>query len=57
MKGEFGRVYTFDYVIDEAVTTALVRTRRHDLAVDIGKYIIESPRFLLLVVQGLLVLI
>ncbi|MGB9854915.1 MAG: type II toxin-antitoxin system VapC family toxin, partial [Candidatus Bathyarchaeales archaeon] len=30
--------------IDEAITTALVRTRRHDLAIDIGKYIIESPR-------------
>lgn len=44
LKGEFGRVCTSDYVIDEAVTTALVRTRRHDLAVDIGKYIIESPR-------------
>jgi len=44
LKGEFGRVYTSDYVIDEAVTTALVRTRRHNLAVDIGKYIIESPR-------------
>jgi len=44
LKGEFGRVCTSDYVIDEAITTALVRTRRHDLAVDIGKYIIESPR-------------
>jgi len=44
LKGKFGRVYTSDYVIDEAVTTALVRTRRHDLAVDIGKYIIETPR-------------
>lgn len=44
LKGEFGRIYTSDYVIDEAVTTALVRTRRHDLAVDIGKYIVESPR-------------
>lgn len=44
LKAEFGRVYSSDYVIDEAVTTALVRTRRHDLAVDIGKYIIESPR-------------
>lgn len=44
LKGEFGTVYTSDYVIDEAITTALVRTRRHDLAVDIGKYIIESPR-------------
>lgn len=44
LKAEFGRVCTSDYVIDEAVTTALVRTRRHDLAIDIGKYIIESPR-------------
>lgn len=44
LKGEFGRVCTSDYVIDEAITTALVRTRRHDLAVDVGKYIIESPR-------------
>ena len=44
LKGEYGRMYTSDYVIDEAITTALVRTRRHDLAVDIGKYIIESPR-------------
>lgn len=44
LKGEFGGVFTSDYVIDEAITTALVRTRRHDLAVDLGKYIIESPR-------------
>ena len=44
LKGEFGRICTSDYVIDEAITTALVRTRRHDLAVDLGKYIITSPR-------------
>lgn len=44
LRSEFGRIYTSDYVIDEAVTTALVRTRRHDLAVDVGEYIIESPR-------------
>jgi len=44
LKGEFGRIYTSDHVINEAVTTALVRTRRHDLAVDVGKHIIESPR-------------
>ena len=44
LKGEFGGIYTSDYVIDEAITTALFRTGRHDLAVDIGKYIIESPR-------------
>ena len=44
LKDEFGRIHTSDYIIDEAITTALVRTRRHDLAVDIGNYIIESPR-------------
>lgn len=44
LKSEFGTVYTSDYVIDEAVTTALIRTRRHHLAVDIGKYILQSPR-------------
>ncbi|MEM3390388.1 MAG: type II toxin-antitoxin system VapC family toxin [Thermoproteota archaeon] len=44
LKAEFGRIYTSDYVIDEALTTALVRTRRLDLAVDIGRYIMESPR-------------
>jgi predicted nucleic acid-binding protein len=44
LKGEFGRLYTSDYVVDEAITTALVRTKRHELAVDLGKYIIESPR-------------
>jgi hypothetical protein len=44
LKAEYGRIYTSDYVIDEAITTALVRTRRHDLATDIGKYMIQSPR-------------
>ena len=44
LKGDFGRIFTSDYVIDEAVTAALVRTKRLDLAVDLGTYIIESPR-------------
>jgi predicted nucleic acid-binding protein len=44
LKGEFGRACTSDYVVDEAITTALIRTKRHDLAIDVGKYIIESPR-------------
>lgn len=51
LKSEFGRIYTSDYVIDEAVTTALVRTRRHDFAVDLGKYVIESPRIIKLRVE------
>ena len=44
LKGGFGRIVTSDYVVDEAITTALVRTKRHDLAVDLGEYILESPR-------------
>jgi len=46
LKGEFGKIFTSDYIVDEAIAIALIRTRRHDLAVDIGKYIIESPRIL-----------
>ena len=51
LKSEFGRVYTSDYGIDEAITTALVRTRRHNLAVDVGKHITESPRITKLLVE------
>lgn len=46
LKADYGKIYTSDYVIDEAVTTALIRTRRHELAVDVGRYIIESPRII-----------
>ena len=44
LKGEFGLLYTSDYIFDECVTTALVRTKRHDLAVDVGEYVLKSPR-------------
>jgi hypothetical protein len=44
LKSDFGRIFTSDYVIDEAITTALVRTKKHDLAVDLGMFIISSPR-------------
>ena len=44
LNGDFGRIYTSDYVIDEAVTTALVRTKKHDLAQDLGSHIISSAR-------------
>src|SRR4030067_1671646 len=46
LKSEFGRIFTSDYIIDEAVTTALVRTRKHAFAVDLGNYILESPRII-----------
>jgi len=44
LKAEFGFVRTSDYVLDEAVTTALARTRNHQIAVNTGKYILDSPR-------------
>lgn len=42
--GEFGAVYTSDYVIDESITTALARTKKLELAIDVGEYILRSPR-------------
>lgn len=50
LKGEHGPIYTSDYVFDEAVTVALRRTGRHDLAVDLGRLIlgINLPRFVTL---------
>jgi len=41
-KGEFGLPYTSDYVFDEAVTTALVRTGRLGAAIKVGKVILGS---------------
>lgn len=52
LKGDWGRIYTSDYIIDEAITTALVRTKRHDIAVDVGSYIIDSPRIIKIVVDN-----
>lgn len=48
LKAEFGIIHTSDYVVDEAVTTALARTRNHQIAVNTGKYILSSPRINLL---------
>jgi uncharacterized protein len=41
---EFGAVYTSDYIVDEAITTALVRTGNHRIALNTGHYILDSPR-------------
>ena len=52
LKGNWGKIYTSDYIIDEAITTALARTKRHDIAVDLGSFIIDSPSFNKLVVDS-----
>jgi len=40
VNGELGVAYTSDYVFDEAVTAALVRTRRPENALAVGKMIL-----------------
>ena len=55
--GEIGLGFTSDYVFDEAVTVALMRTGRHDVAVNLGNLIlgVDRPRFVtvLPVVEGI----
>ncbi|NLF87781.1 type II toxin-antitoxin system VapC family toxin [Candidatus Bathyarchaeota archaeon] len=52
LTGSLGRIYTSDYVIDEAITIIMVRTKQHNLAAELGKYLIESPRITKLTVDG-----
>lgn len=40
--GRFGEVFSSDYIFDEAVTLALVRTRRADLAIRVGELILGT---------------
>jgi len=44
LRGEHGEIYTSDYVVDEAVTLMLMRTKRLKLAIDVGEYVLRSPR-------------
>lgn len=43
LKGKYGQIYTSDYIYDEALTLALVRTNNVDVAMDIAEVIL-SPR-------------
>lgn len=51
LTGKLGRIYTSDYVIDETITTLFARTRQHSIAVEAGKYLIESQRLTILIVS------
>ncbi|KXB01146.1 hypothetical protein AKJ41_02580 [candidate division MSBL1 archaeon SCGC-AAA259O05] len=48
LKNDYGKAYTSDYVVDEAITLMLMRTKRHKLATDIGEYVLDSPRIRIL---------
>ena len=51
LSGRGGTVYTSDYVFDETVTLARVRTHNAEIPLTIGKAIIESPRVIMLKVD------
>jgi len=53
LKGKYGRIYTSDYIFDEAVAVALVRTRKPDIAIDIGNFILSSKKLRILHVDKL----
>lgn len=48
--GEHGLAYTSDYIFDEAVTLAAIRTGRQDIASSLGSMILGEgvPKFLLM---------
>jgi len=43
-RGELGTAFTSDYVVDETITAVLARTRKFRLAVEVGEFILSSPR-------------
>lgn len=43
LKGKYGQIYTSDYIYDEALTLALIRTNNLAIAMDIAE-VIRSPR-------------
>lgn len=46
--GNHGNVFTSDFVLDEAITLTLVRTKNPDLALDVGNFVIKSQRITVL---------
>jgi predicted nucleic acid-binding protein len=51
LKGRYGQIYTSDYVFDEALTLALVRTKNIAVAIDIAE-VIRSPRIKMVFVDA-----
>ena len=47
-KTPYSKLYTSDYVLDEAVTGCRIRTRNHQLSVELGQLILSSESLLML---------
>ena len=50
LKGEFSTIYTTDYIYDEALTLAVVRTGNKNIATDISN-VISSPRIEMIIID------
>ena len=53
LKGEFGSIYTTDYIYDEALTLAVVRTGNKNVAEDISD-VIMSPRIEMIIIDKII---
>ncbi len=51
LKGKYGQIYTSDYIYDESLTLALIRTKNMDVAMDIAE-VIQSPRIRMVFVDA-----
>jgi len=51
LKGKYGQIYTSDYIYDEALTLALIRTNNIKVAMDIAE-VIRSPRIKMVFVDA-----
>ena len=47
LSGRFGQIIVSNFIFDETVTLTLVRTQNKSLVEDIGKFVLESPRIML----------
>ena len=50
LKGEFSTIYTTDYIYDESLTLAVVRTGNKEIATDISN-VISSPRIEMIIID------
>ncbi len=50
LKGEFSTIYTTDYIYDESLTLAVVRTGNKNIATDISN-VISSPRIEMIIID------
>jgi len=53
LKGEFGTIFTTDYIYDEALTLAMVRTGNKGVAEDIFD-VMRSPRIEMINIDGII---